>query len=290
MAYRQSIEKALIDDWHVVAEAESLAPHIPFHTRLLGTQLIVSSAGGTANDNKICVVAAASGRPLPTSVRYGFVWTCLGDPKQEIIHIPEAEEADRHVITGGSFGVHVSGLRAVENFLDMAHFPFVHTDYLGAEPHTEVANYEVERTPERGVVATKCRFFQPIASPVADDGLMVDYEYRVYRPYTVALYKTNPLHANRKDAIVLLVQPVDEENCVAHSLLCYLKDSIDMAGVRWFMQLIFAQDKPILENQFPKRLPLDPRAETPIRADAMSISYRHWLRDTGIRYGAIPAP
>ena len=30
------------------------------------------------------------------------------------------------------------------------------------------------------------------------------------------------------------------------------------------MPLIFAQDKPILENQIPKRLPLAPSAETPI--------------------------
>jgi phenylpropionate dioxygenase-like ring-hydroxylating dioxygenase large terminal subunit len=54
------------------------------------------------------------------------------------------------------------------------------------------------------------------------------------------------------------------------------------------MQLIFAQDKPILENQLPKRLPLDPRAETPIRADAVSVVYRRWLRDHSVTYGAIP--
>ena len=32
---------------------------------------------------------------------------------------------------------------------------------------------------------------------------------------------------------------------------------------RWFMQLIFAQDKPILENQIPKRLPLAPSPKPP---------------------------
>jgi phenylpropionate dioxygenase-like ring-hydroxylating dioxygenase large terminal subunit len=55
------------------------------------------------------------------------------------------------------------------------------------------------------------------------------------------------------------------------------------------MQLIFAQDKPILENQVPRRLPLDPRAETPIRADKVAILYRRWLRDHSVNYGAIPA-
>ena len=55
------------------------------------------------------------------------------------------------------------------------------------------------------------------------------------------------------------------------------------------MQLIFAQDKPILENEFPKRLPLDRRAEIPVRADAASIVFRRWLGAHGVTYGAIPA-
>ena len=49
------------------------------------------------------------------------------------------------------------------------------------------------------------------------------------------------------------------------------------------------QDKPILENQFPKRLPLDPRAEIPARSDASSLAYRRWLTAQGVTYGAIPA-
>ena len=51
----------------------------------------------------------------------------------------------------------------------------------------------------------------------------------------------------------------------------------------------FAQDMPILENQYPKLLPLDPRAETPIRSDRASITYRRWLSDLGVTYGVIPA-
>ena len=46
---------------------------------------------------------------------------------------------------------------------------------------------------------------------------------------------------------------------------------------------------PILENQYPKLLPLDPRAGTPIRSDRASITYRRWLSDLGVTYGVIPA-
>jgi phenylpropionate dioxygenase-like ring-hydroxylating dioxygenase large terminal subunit len=278
-------DPVLLNDWHVVADRSMLDPRATFATCLLGVHIRVT----VTHDAPPKVVVAATGERLKSAERYGLVFACLGAPERNVIEVPEAVEPDRWIVTGGSIAVKVSGLRAVENFLDMGHFPFVHTGWLGVEPHTEVEPYKVEVTEEGEVLATECRFFQPVASPTASGGMMVDYIYKVMRPYTVALYKSNPVQAGRLDVIVLFVQPVDEEHCVAHPLLCYLKDNIDEAAVRWFMQLIFAQDKPILENQVPKRLPLDPTAETPIRADASSVCYRRWLRDRAVTYGAIPA-
>ena len=278
-------DRVLLNDWHVVADGSALPANVPFSTCLLGVDLSISAR----NDGAIQIVRADTGARVNSVQRYGFVWACLGKPERDIVYIPEADEPDRHLVSGGSIAVKVSGLRAVENFLDMGHFPFIHTGWLGEEPHTEVVPYKVEITNQDEVLATECKFYQPIASPTAREGMIVDYIYKVVRPYTVALYKSNPLQKDRLDVITLFVQPVDEENCVAHPYLCYLKDGMDAATVRSFMQLIFAQDKPILENQVPKRLPLDPRAETPIRADAVSVCYRRWLRDRAVTYGAIPA-
>ncbi|TPL88403.1 aromatic ring-hydroxylating dioxygenase subunit alpha [Mesorhizobium sp. B2-3-13] len=278
------VDRELLNDWHVVADQESLSQDTPFPTRLLGADLVVRR-----RRDRTEVVRSDTGSVLRSAERYGFIWACLDKPWRDIIYIPEANEADRHLVSGGSIAVKVSGLRAVENFLDMGHFPFIHTGWLGEEPHTEVAPYKVEITAQDEVLATECKFYQPIASPTAKEGFVVDYIYKVIRPYTVALYKSNPIQKHRLDVITLFVQPVDEENCIAHPYLCYLKEGMEAATVRSFMQLIFGQDKPILENQMPKRLPLDPRAETPIRADAVSISYRRWLRDRAVTYGAIPA-
>ena len=278
------VDRELLNDWHIVADQESLSQDMPFPTRLLGVDLVVHKRAGSAE-----VVRTDTGAALKSADRYGFVWACLDKPWRDIVYIPEANEADRHLVSGGSIAVKVSGLRAVENFLDMGHFPFVHTGWLGEEPHTEVAPYNVEITAQDEVLATECKFYQPIASPTAKEGFIVEYIYKVIRPYTVALYKSNPIQKHRLDVITLFVQPVDEENCIAHPYLCYLKEGMEAATVRSFMQLIFAQDKPILENQVPRRLPLDPRAETPIRADAVSVSYRRWLRDRSVTYGAIPA-
>jgi len=276
-------DRVLLDDWHVVADCTALPAQTAFPTRLLGVDLTIRWGPSGLEIRRTDV-----DQPVLSTEKYGFVWASLGTPTRDVLHIPEAAESDRHLVTGGSIAVKVSGLRAVENFLDMGHFPFVHTGLLGEEPHTEVAPYKVEITEDDEILATECKFYQPLASPTAKEGFIVDYVYKVIRPYTVALYKSNPVQKHRSDVIFLFVQPVDEENCVAHPYLCYIKDNIDEATVRWFMQLIFAQDKPILENQLPKRLPLDPRAETPIRADQSSVCYRRWLREHAVTYGAIP--
>ena len=71
-------------------------------------------------------------------------------------------------------------------------------------------------------------------------------------------------------------------------ILSVIDDSNTDSFIRRFQQTIFAQDKPILENQNPKLLPLDPRAETPVRSDRLAITYRRWLSDLGVTYGVIP--
>jgi phenylpropionate dioxygenase-like ring-hydroxylating dioxygenase large terminal subunit len=185
--------------------------------------------------------------------------------------------------------VAVSGLRAVENFLDLGHLAIVHSGLLGEEPYTEIASYTVEAREGGGIIATGCRVYQPKPSPMDSHGFEVDYVYAVLRPYIVVLYKANPVDQTRKDMIALLVQPVTEESCVAHILMCYPPHGVDAPAVRRFQQLIFGQDRPILENQLPKRLPLDPRAEVSVRADTSSAMYRRWLASAGVRFGAMPA-
>ena len=276
----------LFDDWHAVAALEILRARGAIATRLLGVRIEIHGTGS----NDIRVVRRDTGAALPLRIEYGYVFTSLGAPARDVVHFPEWHEADRLCVSGSSVGVHASGLRAVENFLDLAHFPFVHTNYLGVEPYTEVEPYKVTITEENEILATGCRFFQPRSSPSAAGGAMIDYEYRVCRPYTACLYKLNPIEPARKDFIALLLQPVSEERCVVHPCLAYLPHDLDAESLRSFQQLIFGQDRPILENQVPKRLPLDPRAEIPARSDATSLAYRRWLTAQGVTYGAIPAP
>jgi phenylpropionate dioxygenase-like ring-hydroxylating dioxygenase large terminal subunit len=99
------------------------------------------------------------------------------------------------------------------------------------------------------------------------------------------LYKTCPVAANRWDVICLFVQPVEPGESRVHPVMFLIDQTTPRADLIRFQQLIFLQDRIILENQRPVLLPLDPRQETPTRADIMSIAYRRWLKEKGVTYG-----
>jgi phenylpropionate dioxygenase-like ring-hydroxylating dioxygenase large terminal subunit len=292
-----TIDPHTLNNWHVVAATDELPVGLVTTTLLLDTRLAI-----TRHDDGQPVVWRRKGEEageevdadsildrLPVITAYGYVWTSLGRPETGLFPIPEYAESDRVNMSCGSIGIHVSAPRAVENFLDMGHFPYVHTDILGSEPHTEVKEYDVEVSEERDeVLATKCRFMQPKAAKSATQAMEVEYVYRVPHPYCSVLYKSCPEDETRRDVIAIFLQPMTEETCRAHLLQSMIDSTSTITELRRFQQTIFGQDKPILENQYPKKLPLDPRSETPIRADKSAIAYRRWLSQKGITYGVIP--
>lgn len=292
-------DQVILDLWHPLAALAEVPPGVVSDTVLLEEPVsYAADRDGKADVWRsrpdlpagTPVEVGSLGNTLPVKIAYGYVWTSLGNPPADLFPIPEFEEADRRKLNAATVGVHVSAPRAIENFLDMGHFPYVHTDILGAEPHTEVKEYDVEVSVDRDeILATRCRFFQPMASTASQGGADVDYIYRVPHPYCSVLYKSSPVDERRLDVIAVFLQPVDQEHIRAHMMLCVLDDSSEDKVIKRFQQTIFGQDKPILENQFPKRLPLDPRAETPIRADKSAIAYRRWLSQKGVTYGVIPA-
>jgi phenylpropionate dioxygenase-like ring-hydroxylating dioxygenase large terminal subunit len=279
---QKTANKAALDQWYCIEQLQEITLGRSAY-RLLGTDLAIVRDG----DSDITVTTAGLENPLPTRQRYGCLWTTLGTPATDLLPVPEADETDRRMIVCGAISVKTSGLRIVENFLDMAHFPFVHTDILGAEPHTEVMQYTTEiRRDVDEVWATNCQFFQPQAALSATGGIMTQYMYRVANPFATILYKTCPNAANRWDVICLFVQPLDPDRCRAHPIMFLIDDTSDLTDLIHFQQLIFLQDRIILENQRPALLPLEPRAEIPTRADATSIAYRRWLKEKGVTYGA----
>ena len=276
------------DDWLTVGPASRLlgaSPDKPLKTRLLGAQLCLwqDDGGQTQCHND-------QGR-LPVLQAYGYLWVCTGTPgPRPLFAWPEFDEPGRRIVDCGGMGVATSGLRVVENFLDMAHFPFIHTGTLGKVPHTEVAPYQVRVDAQtQEIWATNCRFFQPQASASAATGMQAHYTYRVMQPLCAALYKSCPNRAGAQDVIGLFVQPLDDEHVIAYCLLVYFEDQLSDAAMIAFQHMIFGQDKPILESQQPRRLPLVGPLEAPMRCDLSSATYRRWLKGRGMTFGVHPS-
>jgi len=268
--------------WYPVAMAGELADGQIRRTRLLDEPLTLRGMG-----NGLMEVTSANSR-LKVQTAYNHVWTTFSPEPYPLFAIPEAAEPGRRLVPCGVVRVSCSPLRAVENFLDIAHFPFVHTGVLGSEPHTEVYKYDVDiDEAEDEVIATNIKFYQPQASNSAEGGIQTEYIYRVAAPMATILYKTCPPKPEAMDVIALFVQPLDEETCEVWPWMALFDNTSSMSDLIQFQQLIFVQDRSILENQLPRKLPIDPGHEIPTKADLTSIAYRRWLKKRGAYYGAL---
>lgn len=279
-----------LNQWIACAWVGQVSPGTRRDTMLLGQQIRLDHA---ATDLQCHVLNddGSLGRALPLQTRFKTIFTTLGDDPRPLPEITEFDETDRTIVTCGSVGVNTSPFRLVENFLDMAHFSFVHTDILGAGDKTEVFAYKSEtRRDVDEVWATDCSFFQPAASKSAaarGEGQLTHYKYRVMSPFSVMLYKTVYGDETRDDAIVVFVQPKTEAECIAYMPMALLDNSSTNAQIVDFQQTIFLQDRIILENQRPALLSLAPNTEIPTKADLSSISFRRWLKEMGIRFGTL---
>jgi phenylpropionate dioxygenase-like ring-hydroxylating dioxygenase large terminal subunit len=266
-------EVAALNQWYTLGALQDFPDGLS-RRRLLGTDIDVKRTGDSFD---------VPGAGVRTD--YGHLWVTPGTPER-FFDMPEYREPDRRAVQCGAVRVRASGLRLIENFLDLAHFPYVHTDILGIEEKPEVAKYDVEQRRDVDELwATKCEFFQPKAAASSDGGQISQYMYRVVTPFNVMLYKTPPSAPTRWDVIALFVQPVEEDISIAHPYMLVIDETSTDAELIGFQQMIFLQDKIVLENQRPRLLPMQPGRETPTRADLSSVLYRRWLKEKRLTYG-----
>lgn len=234
--------------------------------------------------------------PIPDACRltsvqvrraYDLYWVCVGPEPR---NLPTYEAFGEHpglTVVLGPKPLAACGPRIVENFLDVAHFPYVHANYLGQVPHTEVKDYDVANV-DGELHATNVIAWQPKPGPTAVEGGDVAYVYGVSHPYAAILTKV-PTEANGGElggfSLMLVASPEDETHCRVWMLTTINDPAGDLQSFLDFNTVIFSQDVDIVESQLPKRLPIDPRLEMHQRADRMSLAYRRWLADRGIRYG-----
>ncbi|MEM7131434.1 MAG: aromatic ring-hydroxylating dioxygenase subunit alpha [Chloroflexota bacterium] len=216
-----------------------------------------------------------------TCEAYGMIWICVEEPEQEIPPFPEWCNDEFRKLFCGPYTVNASGPRVIENFLDIAHFPFVHEGILGDQGHPEIEDYEAAIGPE-GVVAQGVRVYQPDPYGTGQ-GDTVSYTYKALRPLTAYLLKESD---GPRFSILLMITPHSPNESTAWMWMAmnYSHDTPEDELVAWQDQ-IFEQDRPILENQRPELLPLDLQAELHLKSDRLALAYRRWLNELGMTFG-----
>ncbi len=225
---------------------------------------------------------------------YGLVWVRLHTGLSEVPTFPAWHDAALRKTLCGPYDVATSAPRIVENFLDMAHFGFVHEGWLGAREHPAIPDYRVEEA-EHGFSALDCRAMQPQSSVHATGSAEVSYTYHVNAPYTAVLTKapeqSGAAIADFRESIALFVCPMDEETSRVWFVLAMNDFTSPDSKLQDFQHTIFMQDKPVLESQMPKRLPIGASAELHSAADKASAAYRRYLTRQRISFGVLrPAP
>jgi phenylpropionate dioxygenase-like ring-hydroxylating dioxygenase large terminal subunit len=305
--------------WHPVctrAELQSAAPH-PLAVRLLGRELAIADVGGavmaaedrcphrstrlsvgTIEPGSIrcayhgwrysaageCVEIPATpdgpfpvGACLPTfevDVAYDLVWVRIdGSAGTTIPTQPAWEDTSMRILMGAPYTWPTSALRRVENFVDLAHFAWVHDGSLGRRDEPVPAIPAVRR------VAGELQFeYDPPAMQTDREALFGHSVYRMPMPCTVDIEFHAASGARRR--LWMTASPIDEQTSRSFWFVSRADDiDGDDAPYLAFQQIILDEDEPVVCNQNPPGLVLDPGFEMSVRTDRVSIEYRRWLRE-----------
>lgn len=219
-------------------------------------------------------------RTYEAVVRHGAVWVCL-DRDRPLTEIPdwsETTDPEYRWFRLDPIPVATSATRVVENFLDVAHFPFVHAGTFGNGDRPEVGELELQRTDTGFGFVYKYLAANPDLSALGDtptiERRMV---YDLDAPYFARL--VIEYEGGRRHAIYMVPMPVDETHCIAFNFFARNFDHhLPVETFTAFDAAIFAEDIKILERQNPKEMPLDLDGSMHVRADRATVAYRHALR------------
>lgn len=221
----------------------------------------------------------------------GIIWLHLEQSTASLPPMPLHVFASSYsVLSAGGFEVQTSFARMCENFMDVAHFPFVHEGTIGLPALPEVAEYktfELEGCPAASDVVMSVPNRRDPSTP-----RVARFSYRVLSPLcTYYEIGDTPSGDNLfEHALMLAVRPVSEESSAVFFVSALRELDLDIHARRLDFELeVFRQDVPVLESVRPKKLPLNLRAELHLRSDSTSVAYRKYLQRLGIGYGTIPS-
>jgi len=250
--------------------------------------LVCCYHGWSFGDSGKCVAipSAAPDFPIPksghlscfaTEIRYGLVWVCLGEPASDVPEVPQEIDAEFRRINNPVDLWKSSATRMTDNFLDIAHFPWVHTGTFGSSQRTGVPKIDLIDLPggfhgyEYDVVAEN-----PPSAGISSGQTAGDVSRSMttgfYLPFTVR--STIRYSTGLEHIILLLTTPIDDVNSYFTFVIWRNDDfSVSSEDTVLFDRSIGAEDKTMLEK-IPGVLPFEHGALANSQADKPSTAWR----------------
>jgi vanillate O-demethylase monooxygenase subunit len=247
-------------------------------------------------DGRCTAVPAQPDLPVPKKLclltvagveRHGLVWVCLEPAHETTPNIPgwpELSDPAYRVMHFEPPEWDCTPGRQLENFIDVAHFSWIHTGTFGNRQRPEVAPYEVERTPTGFRVAYPYLAANPEISKTessAGDTIQRHMTYDLHLPLACRL--VIDYGDGRRHCVFDVPTPVSRRKTRIFFFVARNFDHhIPAEEVLAFERKVLAEDKFIVESQRPEDLPLDLSEEFHIRCDRFSAAFRDALRDLGL--------
>jgi phenylpropionate dioxygenase-like ring-hydroxylating dioxygenase large terminal subunit len=249
-----------------------------------GENLVCAYHGWAYNREGVCVriPSLEAGRPIPQKARvpnylceerHGLVWVCIGPPRVPIPECPEFGLEQYKYYLVGPTRWKCSAARAMENFVDLAHFAWVHEGILGDRSHPEVPPVHITCYGEelRYTVEEKPNPMHPVGHRRV---------YRICRPFTI--HQRKEREDGQVEVAFFTVTPhsAGESTNYLWVLRSFELNAEEARERKKLDEFIMQQDQAIVENQRPEELPLDLAAELHLRGpDTVAVEYRRFLAE-----------
>ncbi|WP_323037219.1 aromatic ring-hydroxylating dioxygenase subunit alpha [Pararhodobacter sp.] len=219
----------------------------------------------------------------------GMIWVCLAEtPKYDIPKFPELNDPSYRVLQGEVYVWKTSTPRRLENFVDFAHFAFVHDGTIGSRENPRVDAVKVWR--EDNVLRFDRSGVKEPGDPKKKKMMGIDDQwieptnvYHVTMPHTVHLKRLFP--KDNRYVLFMASSPVDATT--TRNFWFQARDfGTEPEHDAFFMDFeakVLDEDKDIIESQTPIQMDLTgelARLEMPVRhADIVTVEYRRWLNE-----------
>ena len=235
------------------------------------------------------IPSSGAGVPIPRAARidiaaavesYGLVWVCLGTPRGSVPAIAQDADPAFRRFNNPVEEWAVSATRMTDNFLDIAHFPFVHADTIGGAQYSAAPRVEVRALDEFFVgYEYDVEVSNPVAGRLASGSSSPSLRRHMSTGFNLPFLTRSTIRyeSGLEHVLLLCTTPVDDERSL-FTFVAWRNDdhAVPADELIAFDRAIGAEDRRMLEA-IAGVLPLAVTDTVNVQSDKASIEWRRQL-------------